>query len=169
MNYSNIKCEDCRERLPDLLLDPASVPAPINAHVSDCVNCGGELASLHAAFTALDDWSAPEPSAFFDTRLHARLRAAQQEQPEGFIERVRSFLMFSTGRHLRPALVGALALVLVVSGGSVVGFHDLHVAQSTQASATVDDLKVLDNNAQALQQMDQLLDDSSDDPDPPTT
>lgn len=159
----NTNCKDCRSHLPDLLLDPAAVPAGVAEHLSACTECATELKELRATFAALDTWTAPEPSAYFDTRLHARLREAQAAEPEGFMERVRSFLMFSTGRHLRPALTGALALALAVSGGSVVGYRGLHPVPPT--SATVNDLKILDNNAQAIQQMDQLLDDSSDDQD----
>jgi hypothetical protein len=42
---------------------------------------------------------------------------------------------------------------------------------NAQPSATVNDLKILDNNAQAYQQMDQLLDPAANDDsgDPPTT
>ena len=169
MSDSNTTCKDCQERLPDLLLDAASVPEAISAHASNCPSCNDDLASLLATFAALDDWTVPEPSAFFDVRLQARVREAQAAAPEGFIERARSFLLFSTGRHLRPALAGALALALIASGGSFVGLHGFHWTQSNQASATVNDLRVLDNNAQALQQMDQLLDDSNDEQDPPTT
>ena len=161
-------CKACRSRLPDLLLDPASVPAAIEAHVADCADCREELASLRATFAALDAWTAPEPSPFFDTRLHARVREAQAAPPEGFFERMRSFLLFSTGRQLRPALAGALALALIASGGTFIGVYGPHNPPPA-ASATVNDLKLLDNNAQALQQMDQLLDDSSDDQDPPPT
>jgi hypothetical protein len=162
-------CKACRSRLPDLLLDPASVPAAIEAHVADCADCREELASLRATFAALDAWTAPEPSPFFDTRLHARVREAQAAPPEGFFERLRSFLLFSTGRQLRPALAGALALALIARGGSFIGVYGIPGSHPATASATVNDLKLLDNNAQALQQMDQLLDDSSDDQDPPPT
>ena len=161
-------CKEVQQRLPDLLLDPASVPAAIEAHVASCTVCRGELGSLIATFEALDAWTAPEPSPYFDTRMHARIREAQSAAPEGFFERMRSFLLFSTGRQLRPMVAGAMALVLVASGGSFVGIHGLHGRQAGQMSATVNDLKVLDNNAQAIQQMDQLLDDN-DDQDPPTT
>ena len=125
--------------------------------------------SLQETFALLDEWTAPEPSAYFDTRLHARLREEQMAQPEGFFERARSFLLFSTGRHLRPAIAGALALVVVAGSGSVIGVtHMFH--HPAPISATVNDLRLLDNNAQALQQMDQLLDDSTDDQDAtPTT
>lgn len=159
-------CKEVQERLPDLLLDPASVPAPIEAHVAKCTVCRGEIGSLISTFNALDAWTAPEPSLYFDTRMHALIREAQSAAPEGFFERMRSFLLFSTGRQLRPMVAGALALVLVASGGSFVELQ-LH-NRAAQMSATVNDLKVLDNNAQAIQQMDQLLDDS-DDQDPPTT
>src|ERR1700743_1280696 len=116
-------CKEVQERLPDLLLDPASVPAPVEAHVAKCTVCRGELGSLIATFNALDSWTAPEPSPYFDTRMHARVREAQAAPPEGFFERMRSFLLFSTGRQLRPAIAGALALVLVVSGGSFVAIQ----------------------------------------------
>jgi predicted anti-sigma-YlaC factor YlaD len=171
MTNLNANCKECRERLPDLLLDPASVPVAIEAHVSACADCREELTSLRETFAALDEWTAPEPSAYFDTRLHARLREAQAAQPEGLFERVRSYLLFSTGRQLRPAIAGALALALVISGGSFVGVHGLHGTSSVHAStsATVNDLNLLDNNAQALQQMDQLLDDNDDQDPPPAT
>jgi hypothetical protein len=168
MNNSITNCKDCRDHLPDLLLDPASLSAGVEAHISSCAECREELASLRATFAALDAWTAPEPSPYFDTRLYARVREAQAAPPEGFFERARSFFLFSTGRQLRPAIAGALALVLVASGGTFIGGHGPHPGQAPQMSATVNDLKLLDNNAQALQQMDQLLDDSSDD-DPPTT
>jgi hypothetical protein len=164
MNDLDMNCKECRERLPDVMLDPGSVPVEIETHVATCAVCHDELTSLLATFNLLDEWTAPEPSAYFDTRLHAMVRDAQAAPPEGVWERMRSFLLFSTGRQFRPAVAGVLALVLVVSGG-VVG---LHVTPATQASATVNDLNIIDNNAQALQQMDQLLDDN-DDQDPPTT
>jgi hypothetical protein len=165
---TTVTCKETQERLPDLLLDPTSVPAAVEAHVAVCTVCRGELGSLIATFKALDAWTAPEPSPYFDTRMHARVREAQSASPEGFFERARSFLLFSTGRQLRPMVAGAMALVLVASGGSFLGIHGLPGGQSSQMSATVNDLKVLDNNAQVIQQMDQLLDDN-DDQDPPTT
>ena len=168
MTELNKSCKECREHLADLLLDPAAVPSEIQSHLAQCAACSKELAGLQATFAALDAWEAPEPSPYFDTRLHARLREAQAAPPEGFWERMRAFFAYSTGRHLRPAMAGALALVLIAGGGSVLGVH--HFGEQNQTSATVNDLKILDNNAQTMQQMDQLLDDSSDDSDSsPTT
>ena len=52
-------------------------------------------------------------------------------------------------------MVGALALALV-AGGGVVGFNTIQPAGVPQASATVNDLQILDRNEQAFQQMDEL-------------
>jgi hypothetical protein len=158
-------CSACHSHMADLLLDDdfRRNHPDLMDHVTACPECSAEWSELQATFTALEEWRAPEPSAFFDARLHARLREAVAAPPEGFFERVRSYFLFSTGRQLRPALGAALALALVVGGGS--GWLSIyeHGKANASASATLNDLKVLDNNAQALQQMDQLLDDGSTD------
>jgi hypothetical protein len=59
-------------------------------------------------------------------------------------------------------MAGALALVMVAAGGGALIGTQPHPGVAP-ASATVNDLRILDNNAQALQQMDQLLDDTSGD------
>jgi anti-sigma factor RsiW len=166
-------CKACRSALADLLLDESYATAhpELVAHMSECVECRTELAELKATFALMDTWAAPEPSAYFDSKLHARLREAEAAGPEGLWERFSSFLKFSTGRHLRPAMTAALAAVLVLGGaGTLIGVYpSTHTNQAM--SPTVNDLKILDNNAQAIQQMDQLLDDSSSSSDdaPPTT
>jgi anti-sigma factor RsiW len=171
-----IDCKTCQSHLADLLLDEgyAASHLELAAHLDSCTGCRTELSELRATFALLDEFAAPEPSAFFDTRLHARLREAQAAEPEPFWERVRSFILFSTGRRFQPIVAGSLALALAVGGGTT--FLQTRNIQSgsptaVTASATVDDLKVLDNNVQAEQQMDQLLDESgsADGDGPPTT
>jgi hypothetical protein len=172
-------CKNCRSHLSDLLLDDAYVAAhpELNEHLSACAECRAELEELRSTFDLLDDWQAPEISPYFDSRLHARLREAMEARPESFWERTRSFLLFSTGRQLRPALAGALAFAMILSGGGTFVFINHGSQQPATSSAAVNDLLILDNNAQALQQMDQLLNDaassssspSDDSSDPPTT
>jgi anti-sigma factor RsiW len=158
-------CKDCRSHLPDLLLDDAYVTThpEYKEHLAACDACRTELAELRSTFALLDEWKAPELSPYFDSRLQARLREAVAAPPEGLWERAKSFLLFSTGRQLRPALAGALAFVLLIGGGSgaFVGLHNPAAVEQPQASATVNDLKILDNNVQVEQQMNQLLDDSA--------
>ncbi len=164
-------CKTCRTHFPELLLDETYTAAhpELSAHLASCASCESEIQALRSTFALLDDWTAPEPSPYFDSKLRVLLREAQAAEPEGFWERARSFLLFSTGRTLRPALTGALAFAMLIGGG---GLGVMLRQPARPVSATVNDLKILDNNAQALQQMDQLLDDSPSGDDtnaPPTT
>lgn len=153
-------CRDVKAALPDLLLDPA---APANeaarAHMESCAGCREELGELQATFALLDAWEAPEPSPYFDQRLAVRLREARNEAPAGWFERLRSRMMFNTGRQFRPAMAGALALVLLVGGGTFADLSLGHHTATPQVSAAVNDLKIIDTNDQAFQTMDQLLQD----------
>lgn len=152
---STMTCKDCQNYLPDLLLDPRAVPAEVRAHAASCSTCAGEVREFEATWALMDEWTAPEPSPFFDSRLHARLREAQAAAPEGMWERLTSFLRFSTGRELRPVLAGALAVLMLLGGGTATFW--LHQTPGPAASSpTVNDLKIYDNNAQALQEMDIL-------------
>jgi hypothetical protein len=154
-----IDCTKCREHLAELLLDDAYAASrpEFGEHMKGCAGCAAELAELRATFAAMDGWTAPEPSPYFDAKMHVRLREELEAAPAGLWERMRSFMLFSTGRAMRPMMAGALALLMVAGGGGVV----LGVIQQqppVAASPAVNDLRILDRNAQALQQMDQLLD-----------
>jgi hypothetical protein len=157
-----MNCKKCQSVLPDLLLDPAARSnAAARAHLAKCAACAQELKSLEDTFALLDQWQAPAPSPYFDQKLSVRLREEQSLAPAGWWERVKSRLLFNTGRQFRPALAGGMAaLVLLVGGGT---FADLsafsHPGASTEASAMVQDLQILDKNDQTFQTMDQLLQD----------
>jgi hypothetical protein len=133
------------------------------------VDCAQEIASLEATFALLDTWRAPAVSPYFDQKLAVRLREEQAAAPAGWFERLRDRLAFNTGRQFRPALTGALALLLIVGGGSFGIATYQHPGQVAQVSPIVNDLKVLDENEQALQQMDQLLQDDASDTNTPAT
>jgi hypothetical protein len=152
-----MNCKDCQSVFLDLLLEPgAPAHAAARSHIASCAECEQEFKSLEATFALLDAWKAPEPSPYFDQKLAVRLREEQALAPAGWFERLKSRVLFNTGRQFRPALAGALALVLVVGGGTfadVAGF----LQSKPQASAAVQDLQILDKNDQALQTMDQLL------------
>lgn len=159
----SMDCNTCRTNLLELLdADGAASRPEVAAHLAACAHCRAELEELRATFALLDEWQAPEPTPYFDQRLHARLREAAAAKPEGLWERISSFVKFSTGRQFRPAMTGALAAVLLLAGsGTYFGLEGF--GSKVAPSATVNDLKVLDNNAQVEQQLDQLLDNSNDD------
>lgn len=171
MNAMN--CKTCKSHLPDLLLEEGFEAAhpEIAGHLKACESCANELAELRSTMAMMDAWTAPEPSPYFDSRLRARVREAAAAQPEGLFERMYAFLTFSAGRQLRSAMAGALMLLVIAGAGSFAGVEIANHSRP-QPSATVNDLKILDNNAQAYQQMDQLLDpnaNNDDSGDPPTT
>jgi len=152
-----MNCKNCQSVFLDLLLDPTSHTAA-RSHIESCPECDREFKSIQATFALLDAWKAPEPSPYFDQKLAVRLREERSLPAAGWFERLKSRLLFNTGRQFRPALAGALALVLVVGGGTfadVSGF----LQPKPQISATVQDLQILDRNDQAFQAMDQLLQD----------
>ncbi len=150
-------CRDCQSALPDLLLDPAaSSNAAAREHMLSCADCREEFESLQATMALLDTWEAPEPSPYFDQRLAVLLREEQAKAPAGWVERLRARLLFNTGRQFRPALAGALALLLILGGGTFANISGVHPGRH-EASAAVTDLQVLDKNDQALQTMDDLL------------
>lgn len=153
-----LECKDCEDQLANLLLDSTAVAPVVSAHLADCTSCRTQLEELRATMALMDEWGAPEPSAFFDIRLHARLRKELSAEPESLWERLDSFLRFSTGYSFRPILAGSLGLVILLGGGSAATYLAYHGSRSA-ASPTVNDLKIYDNNAQAVDQMD-LLDDA---------
>jgi hypothetical protein len=126
-------------------------------HVKECSACAGELRGLQSTIQLLDSWRAPEPSPYFDTRLAVRLREARESEAPGWLERLRLHLLFGSNLHLRPAVAAAFALLVIVSGGSYMGFVSLeHTAaprHQPAVSATVNDLELLDSSNQTLQQL----------------
>jgi anti-sigma factor RsiW len=74
-----MKCKDVREQLMDAVAPGAS--PELRSHLRDCADCAGALAALERTVALLDEWKAPPPSPFFDTRLQARLDEARREQP----------------------------------------------------------------------------------------
>ena len=77
-------------------------------HIAGCAEClraAEEYARLDAA---LDDWSAAEPSPWFDAKVRARVAASAQKEPGFFgFSRVRALVAGVAGVAL---IVGALAV-----------------------------------------------------------
>lgn len=141
--------------IPDMLLDRERVPAAARAHMEQCEDCSRELKALESTMLALDAWEEVEPSPFFDSRLAARLREAQ---PAGFLERLRLRLMVGSNAHLKPLAAGALAVLLLIGGGTYAGVAGFQHGQTTPVatSATVKDLQSLEDNSQMFQELNSL-------------
>ena len=64
-------CAGMDSKLASLLLDPAAVPAKVQAHVAGCEVCRRELEELRATMNLMDAWKGPEPNPYFLTRQAA--------------------------------------------------------------------------------------------------
>ncbi|HEX3940606.1 MAG TPA: hypothetical protein VHX11_03895 [Acidobacteriaceae bacterium] len=148
-------CRKMDEYVADMLLEPESVPAAVREHVAECGDCASGQAALAKTMMVLDEWPAPEPGAFFDARLYARLGSEEGVRPAGRLERMRAWLLYSSRLQVRQWAAVALGAALAVGGGTF-ALLDHNPPPATEASATVRDLQSLDGNAQFFQQMNAL-------------
>jgi predicted anti-sigma-YlaC factor YlaD len=153
-------CNQIRELLPELAAGmEAATPEPtieIEKHIASCDACAAHLRDLQKTMALLDEWQAPEPSAYFDTRLEARLREERARPAAGW---------FGWLRH--PAWAMSLA-ALIFAGALVVG-NKSYISQ-TEAIATkppslglpvqpgtaVGDLQALERNDELYADFDML-------------
>jgi len=151
------RCTGMESKLADMLFDPAAAPAKVRLHVEECEDCRKELADLQATMSLLETWEVPEPNPYFLTRLDARMREERQAAPEGWLARLRDRLMYGKAMHVRPLAAMALTVVLLLGGGAYLDVANLDqpAAPSAQA-AVVHDLQTLDNNAQLLDEMEDV-------------
>ena len=149
-------CPEMNKNLADLFLESRPLSEEARKHIAVCAGCADEMAAMEKTWKLLDQWQAPEPSAFFDAKLYARLRSEQATAPASFLERAKAWLLYSSNLQMRQLGAGALATVLVIGGGTfaLVGYQQQ--APSPQTSATVSDLQSYDGNAQLFQQLNAL-------------
>lgn len=159
----NKNCTAMDTKLADLLLDPDTAPLKVRTHVVDCDPCQKELDELRATMALLDAWEAPEPNPFFLNKLGARLREEREAAPAGWLERLRARLMYGPQMHVRPLAAMALTAMLVLSGGAYLGVTNWEQpAPVPGQAAVVHDLQTLDSNAQLLDQLEAISDNSPD-------
>ena len=148
----NMKCTEIHELLPDLAAGLASAPPGITDHLLTCTDCAGKLEEFRKTMALLDEWQAPEPSPYFDTRLHARLREEVARRPRNWFAWMRR-PAFSVS--LAVALVAGVSLYQVQKGWRTipteVAKNTQNPPQPVQAGAVqpgtaVGDLQVLDKN-----------------------
>jgi predicted anti-sigma-YlaC factor YlaD len=108
-----MNCNQIRELLPDLAAGMDASTPEVENHIASCDDCAAHLRDLQKTMALLDEWQAPEPSPYFDTRLQARLREERREemarQHAGWLGWLR-----------RPAWATSLAAV-IVAGALMVG------------------------------------------------
>lgn len=149
-----MNCRSMKPNLEDLLLAPQQASQAARKHLAACPDCRRELAEMQATFALLDEWQAPEANAYFPTRMQALLREEQASGRPGWMERMRMRMLLANF-SARPVAAVALALALLIGGGTYAGVATIESQQSvvTPKSATLRDLQSLDQNAQVFQQL----------------
>jgi anti-sigma factor RsiW len=154
-----MKCDEIKELMLDVAAGGEAAPA-MNEHMLACSACASQLAEMRKTMALLDEWQAPEPSPYFDTRLAGRMRE-ERAKPE----RAAWLSWFRA-----PVLAGALAMMLMMaggvrwftSGGSPVVGPPPRI--EVQPGTAVGDLQALDKNEDLYANFD-LLDDLQVQPD----
>jgi len=99
--------------VPDSAAGMGAVTPEMKAHLASCGACSAQLEEFRKTMALLDEWEAPEPSAYFDTRLTARLREEMARPRLAWYER----LLPRLGRH--PVWLTSAAAVIFVAAVAV--------------------------------------------------
>lgn len=149
-----MKCDEIRERMPDVAAGFSEPTADESNHLASCTTCTEQLKAMRSTMSLLDEWQAPEPSPYFDVRLHARLREEIAKPQAGWLHWFR-----------QPVLAAGLTVALGIGIGLF--FVQGHRKPTPQIQATVinappgsavSDLQTLDKNHDMYADFD-LLDD----------
>ena len=148
-----MKCDEIRERMPDMAAGYSQPTGDEGKHLESCGDCAQELKAMRETMALLDEWQAPEPSPYFDTRLQARLREEMAKPQAAWLHWFR-----------RPVLAAALTVALGVGVGvfftrnAGISKHIQQASVTAPVGTAVSDLQTLDNNHEMYVDFD-LLDD----------
>lgn len=147
-----MKCEEIRERMPDVAAGFSQATTEESNHLAGCTACAEQLKGLRSTMSLLDEWQVPEPSPYFDVRLQARLREEMAKPQAGWLHWFR-----------RPVLAAALTVIMGIGIGLFLTRGNGRVNSPVAAAdlgpgSAVSDLQTLDKN-QDLYADFELLDD----------
>jgi anti-sigma factor RsiW len=158
-----MNCNQIRELLPDLAagMGAGTMQPEVEKHIASCADCAVHLRDFQKTMALLDEWQAPEPSPYFDTRLQARLREEMARPEPGWLNWLT--------RLRRPAW--AMSLAAVIFAGALVVGGKTYISQPetiatkppslglpVQPGTAVGDLQALERNDELYADFD-VLDD----------
>ena len=150
-----MKCEEIRERMPEVAAGFDQPTADENKHLESCAACAEQLKAMRATMAVLDEWQVPQPSPYFDVRLQARLREEMAKPQAGWRYWLR-----------RPVLAAALTVLMGVGVGLFFARGSYHPNDDgalsnnlvVEPGSAVSDLQSLDKNHDLYSDF-ELLDD----------
>ncbi len=159
-----MNCHQIRELLPEITT-PAGMDAAtpeVKKHIASCDACAAHLSELQKTMALLDEWQAPEPSPYFDTRLQARLSQERREE----MARPHSAAGWLSWMWRRPAW--AMSLAAVVFAGALLISNKSLILTATiptkppslglpvEPGTAVGDLQALEKNDELYADFDML-------------
>jgi anti-sigma factor RsiW len=159
-----MNCNQIRELLPELAAGmDATKPEPeVEKHIAFCSACAAQLQELQKTMALLDEWQAPEPSPYFDTRMQARLREEMARPAAAGAAGWLSWMRHPAWAMSLAAMVFAGALTIGVSSRSY--FAPLEAIKTeppalglpVQPGTAVGDLQSLERNDELFADFDVL-------------
>jgi predicted anti-sigma-YlaC factor YlaD len=149
-----MKCEQFRERIPDVVAGFSDATPGETDHLASCTSCAEQFKVMQETMNLLDEWQVPEPSPYFDVRLQARLREEMAKPQAGWALR-----WFG-----QPVIAAALTVIMGIGVGLFFSqgprIHNTQqvLADNAAPGSAVGDLQTLDKNHDLYANFD-LLDD----------
>lgn len=155
-----MNCNQIRELLPELAAGMDARTPEVENHIASCAACAAHLREFQKTMALLDEWQAPEPSPYFDTRLQARLREEMARPAAGWLGWLRrpAWVMSAAG----VVLAGALAVGIGMGGRSYIYVSDSiptkppSLSLPVQPGTAVGDLQALERNDELYADFDVL-------------
>ena len=149
-----MKCEEIRERMPDVAAGFSDALPAETDHLASCTSCAEQFKAMQETMSLLDEWQVPEPSPYFDVRLQARLREEMAKPQAGWAMRW----------FRQPVIAAALTVIMGIGVGLFFSqgprIHNTQqvLADNAAPGSAVSDLQTLDKNHDLYANFD-LLDD----------
>ena len=158
-------CKEIHELLPDLAAGFAVSPEA-EKHIASCKTCAARLHDFRQTMALLDEWQAPGPSPYFDTRLQARLREEMARPPASLFSGA-TLRRWTQTILMRPVATMSLAAVLftvaIVAGNrsyitetDTIATKPPVVGLPVQPGTAVGDLQALEKNDELYADFDVL-------------
>jgi len=152
-----MKCEKLREQFMETVLSGPQAASPeIQEHLRACAGCAEELSSFQQTMALLDEWQAPEPSPYFASRLHARLREEAAAPARGWLVWLRRPVVAAVAVVLLVVSAGLLEMGRFNSDSNTLATKDEGVVRVNAPGTAVGDLQYLDKNADLFSEFDAL-------------
>jgi anti-sigma factor RsiW len=153
-----MNCDQVRELLPDLAAGTGTTTEEVEQHLGACSGCAAKLQGFRQTMSLLDEWHAPEPSAYFDTRLSARLREEMACPAAGWLQWFRqpAFALSMAAALLAGAFVFSNRAVLFPGPEETLAINVPVPGLPALPGTAVGDLQALEKNNELYADFDVL-------------